>query len=79
MADIRERVDPMLHPPDDENFVLGQIQKYSSLTERHLDEIESLIKQGYPMNSPEVKRLQQKLHDLEVKSNFWRSRMLKYL
>ena len=68
-------------PPiiDDEEFVMAQIQKYSSLTERNLDLIERLIKKGYAMNSPEVKRLQQKLHDLEVKSNFWRSRMLKYL
>lgn len=70
---------PVKPPAEDEEFVLTQIQKYSSLTERNLDLIERLIKQGYAMNSPEVKRLQQKLHDLEVKSNFWRGRMLKYL
>ena len=64
---------------EDEEFIMEQIQRYSSLTERNLDMIESLIKKGYAMSSPEVKRLQQKLHDLEVKSNFWRSRMLKYL
>lgn len=58
---------------------MAQIQKYSNLTERNLDMIERLIKKGYAMSSVEVKRLQQKLHDLEVKSNFWRGRMLKYL
>jgi len=79
MSDIREQPSPFIHPPEDEEFVLEQIQKYSMLTERNLDMIENLIKKGYAMSSSEVKRLQQKLHDLEVKSNFWRSRMLKYL
>ena len=79
MADIRERSETIIQPPDDEEFVMNQIQKYSSMVEEYLGRIEKMIKKGYPMNSPEVKRLQQKLHDLEVKSNFWRSRMLKYL
>ena len=70
---------PIPPPAEDEEFVMMQIQRYSSLTERNLDMIERLIKNGYAMNSPEVKRLQQKLHDLEVKSNFWRGRMLKFL
>ena len=69
----------VMRPPETEEYVLHQIRKYSRMTENRLDEIEALIKQGYPMNSPEVKRLQQKLHDLELKSNFWRNRMMKYL
>lgn len=68
-----------ISPPEDEEIVMAQIQRYSELTERSLDMIERLLKKGYAMNSPEVKRLQQKLHELEVKSNFWRSRMMKYL
>jgi hypothetical protein len=68
-----------ISPPEDEEIVMAQIQKYSELTERSLDMIERLLKQGYAMNSPEVKRLQHKLHELEVKSNFWRSRMMKFL
>jgi hypothetical protein len=68
-----------ISPPEDEEIVMAHIQKYSELTERSLDMIERLLKQGYPMGSPEVKRLQQKLHELEVKSNFWRNRMMKYL
>lgn len=79
MSDIRERSLPTFVPSDDEDFVMNQIQRYSSLTERNLEMIESLIKKGYAMNSPEVKQLQQKLHDLEVKSNFWRTRMMRYL
>lgn len=66
-------------PPEDEKSVMAQIQKYSQLTERNLDMIEKLLQRGYSMNSQEVKRLQDKLHDLEVKSNFWRTRMMKYL
>ena len=72
-------VSPIPPPVEDEEFVMTQIQKYSSLTERNLDLIERLVKDGYAMNSPEVKRLQQKLHELEVKSNHWRGRMLKFL
>ena len=72
-------VSPIPPPVEDEELVMTQIQKYSSLTERNLDLIEGLLKDGYAMNSPEVKRLQKKLHDLELKSNFWRGRMLKFL
>lgn len=68
-----------ISPPEDEEVVMAQIQRYSELTERSLDMIERLLNTGYAMNSPEVKRLQQKLHELEVKSNFWRNRMMKYL
>lgn len=64
---------------EDEDFVIQQIQKYSKLTEEALDEVEVLIKRNYPMSSPEVRRVQQRLHDLEVKSNFWRSKLLQYL
>ena len=77
----RDREDPDLRIPnnEDESYVMAQIHKYSLMTEDSLEEIENLIKKGYPMNSPEVKRLQQKLHEIEVKSNFWRNRMMKYL
>ena len=68
-----------ISPPQDEETIMAHIQKYSELTERSLDMIERLLKEGYAMNAPEVKRLQQKLHEFEVKSNFWRSRMMKYL
>ncbi|MCK9457334.1 MAG: hypothetical protein ACOX2I_03630 [Candidatus Ozemobacteraceae bacterium] len=66
-------------PPEDEKSVMAHIQRYSILTERSLDMIEKLLQNGYSMNSPEVRKLQSKLHDLEVKSNFWRNRMMKYL
>ena len=79
MAQLREQPKFKMQPPDTEEYVMKQISKYSSLTEASLEEIEALLKQGYPMNSPEVKRLQHKLHDLELKSNFWRNRMLKFL
>jgi hypothetical protein len=78
MSDTRSLNTP-ISPPEDEEVVMAQIQKYSELTERSLDMIERLLQKGYAMNSPEVKRLQQKLHELEVKSNFWRNRMMKYL
>lgn len=68
-----------ISPPENEELIMAQIQKYSKLTERNLEMIEKLLKQGYAMNSPEVKRLQHKLHELEIKSNFWRSRMMKFL
>ena len=79
MAQVRESLKPNIRPPDTEEYVMKQIRRYSSLTEHNLEKIEALIKEGYPMNSPEVKRLQQKLHDLELKSNFWRNRMMKFL
>ena len=77
----RNREDPDLTIPanEDESYVMSQIHKYSLMTEDSLEEIERLIKKGYPMSSTEVKRLQQKMHDIEVKSNFWRNRMMKYL
>ncbi len=78
MSETRS-INSSIAPPEDEKVVMAQIQKYSELTERSLDMIERLLQQGYAMNSPEVKRLQNKLHDLEVKSNFWRTRMMKYL
>lgn len=68
-----------ISPPKDEEVIMAQIQRYSELTERSLDMIERLLKEGYAMKAPEVKKLQQKLHEFEVKSNFWRSRMMKYL
>ena len=78
MAETRS-ITSSMPPPEDEKIVMAQIQKYSELTERSLDMIERLLKQGYAMNSAEVKKLQNKLHDLEVKSNFWRTRMMRYL
>ena len=78
-SSARRDTESIMQPPDNEEYVMRQIRRFSTMTEHSLDEIEALIKQGYPMNSPEVKHLQQKLHDLELKCNFWRNRMLKYL
>ena len=78
MAETRS-ISSSMTPPEDEKLVMAQIQRYSELTERSLDMIERLLQQGYAMNSIEVKKLQNTLHDLEVKSNFWRTRMMRYL
>ncbi len=79
MADIRERTATGLTLAEEETMIMARIEKYSAKIERVLEEIEHLIKQGYSMNSSEVKQLQQKLHQIELKSNFWRGRLLRYL
>lgn len=78
MEDLRQR-NERIGLIDEESIIMARIQKYSAKVETVLEEIERLIKQGYSINSTEVKNLQQKLHQIELKSNFWRGRLLRYL
>lgn len=63
----------------DENKIMFYIERYSELCERAASMIEKLLNNGYDRKSVEVMKLQTKLHDLEVKSDFWRRRMWRFL
>ena len=59
--------------------ILDQLHRNSTRIEGMLTKIEDAIKTGLLMGSPEVRAMVKRLHELELKSNFWRKRMLKYL
>jgi hypothetical protein len=60
-----------------EQEVMVEINKCNQAAEKHLDKIELLIKRGFAMSSPEVQRLQKKLHQIEIRSNAARTVMIR--
>ena len=63
----------------EEQKIMDQLMRNSTRIEDMLVKIEDAVKTGLLLSSPEVRAMVKKLHELELKSNFWRKRMLRYL
>jgi uncharacterized protein Yka (UPF0111/DUF47 family) len=62
-----------------EKVILKKLKSSCDKIEKTLDEIESLLKQGYSMTSPEVAKLQKRLSKEEEESNRWRQELLPFI